>query len=121
MDFCLVGCGAERWLLFGGVELCDEVFELIAGSVAEEKDLDAEGAVRGDAADDAAGAEGEAVYFEAKIEDIVDVYFGLKAGLEETAVEAEVDDFASGDVPAIDAEVEGAVAGIAARLAAVWW
>jgi hypothetical protein len=69
-------------------------------------------------ADDASGSEGEAVYFEAEIEDVVDVYFGLKMGLEETAVEAEVDDLAGGDVPAVDAEVEGAVARIAARLAA---
>ena len=91
---------------------------MFAGSVTEEENLDAEGAVRGDAADDAAGAEGEAVDLEAEIEDVVDVDFRLKARLEETAIETEVDDFAGGDVPAIDAEVEGAVAGVAARLAA---
>jgi len=42
----------------------------------------------------------------------------VKAGLEEAAVEAKVNDFAGGNVPAVDAEVEGAIARIAAGLAA---
>jgi len=66
MDFCLVVVDdAKSWLLLGGVEFFDEVLELITGSVAEEEYLDAKSAVLGDAADDATGPEGEAVYFEA--------------------------------------------------------
>jgi hypothetical protein len=113
----------RRWrqtssLLPDGVKFFDELFELCASAVAEEEDLDTECAVLGDMADDAAGSKGEAVYFEAEVENVVDIDFGLKVGLEETAIEAEIDDPARGDVPAVDAEVEWAVAGVAARLAA---
>jgi len=117
MDFCVVADGAERWLLFGGVEFFDEVFELRAGAVAEQEDFDAERAVGGDAADDALNQKSEVVDFEAEVEALADGVAGGLIGLDETAFEAEVENSAGEGVPVLDTELDGAVAGVASRFA----
>jgi hypothetical protein len=109
------------WWVCSGLELLDEFVELFAAAVAEQEDLDAKGAVRADAADDALYAEAKAVYLEAEIEAVADDVIGRLTGLDETAVEAEVEDLAGEGVPVLeDAKLDGAVAGVASRLAAFY-
>ncbi len=113
----------ERLLCWvcSGLELLDEFVELFAAAVAEQEDLDAKGAVRAEAADDALYTEAEAVYLEAEIEAVADDVIGRLTGLDETAVEAEVEDLAGEGVPVLeDAKLDGAVAGVASRLAAFY-
>src|ERR1700722_6082955 len=118
MDFCLaVVDGAERCLLFGGVEFFDEVFELRAGAVAQQENFDAERAVRGNTAYDALDQKGEVIDLEAEIKALADDVASGLVGLDETAFEAEVQDPAGEGVPVLDTELDGAVARVASRLA----
>jgi hypothetical protein len=65
-------------------------------------------------------SEAKAVHFEAQVERVADVAYRVLAWTDEAAFQAEVDDFAS-DVPVVNAEVDGAVAGMTLRLAGVVW
>jgi hypothetical protein len=103
-------------LLFYGFELFDEVFELGAGSIAEQEDLDAEGAVGGDAADYALDKKGEMADFETKIEALAYGVAGGLVGLDEAAFEREVQDLAGKGVPVLHTKFDGAITGIATRL-----
>jgi hypothetical protein len=69
-----------------------------------------------DPAHDAIRAKAEAVHLEAEIEGIAYAAHGTLPGPEESALEAQVDYFAS-DVPVVDAEVDGAIARVTRRLA----
>ena len=106
-------------LLFCGFELFDEVFELGAGSIAEQEDLDAEGALGGDAADYALDKKGEMADFETKIEALAYGVAGGLVGLDEAAFEGQVQNFAGEGVPVLDTELDGAVAGVASRFAGI--
>jgi hypothetical protein len=100
-------------------ELVEELLELAAAAVAEEENLygDASGGLN--AADDALREEGEAVYLEAHLDLIACDAIGSKLRLDKTTIEAEVEDAALPQMPALNAKVDGAVTPVARIAAAV--
>jgi hypothetical protein len=89
-------------------------------AATEMEKLDAEGVVGVDAADDAAGAEGEVFDLEAEIEDVAEVIARGEIRLKEATVEAEIEDAATAKVPVVNAEVGGTVTGVARCAAALF-
>lgn len=66
-------------------------------------------------------AKAEMVNLEAHLELIADDVVGRLAGLNEAAVEAEIENAALARVPVLDAELDGAVAGVPGAAASIFW
>jgi molybdenum cofactor biosynthesis enzyme len=88
-------------------------------AVAELEQLNAEGVVGVDAADDATGAEGGMVDLKAKIERVAGNVASGEVRLKQAAVEAEIEDASPAEVPVVNAKVSGTAAGVARCAAAL--
>jgi hypothetical protein len=96
--------------------LVEQLAQLPAATFAELQHLNADHVVRTYPPHDAMCAEAEAVHLEAEIESIADAANEMLTWPDETALEAQIDHLAC-DAPVVDAEVDGAVAGVTWRFA----
>jgi hypothetical protein len=96
--------------------LVEQLAQLPAATFAQLQHLDANHVVRTYPPHDAMCAEAEAVHLEAEIESIADAAYEMLTWPDEAALEAQIDHLAC-DAPVVDAEVDGAVAGVTWRFA----
>jgi hypothetical protein len=110
---------SRRWGTRFCAEFVDELAELSTAAVAEAEDLDTKMPGGPLLAHDAVDTEAEAVNLEAHLELVADDVACAFAGVDEAAVETEIEDAAFAQIPVVDPEFDGSVAGVTGAAAAV--
>lgn len=101
-------------------ELIDQILKLSAAAVAQAKNLNSKRSRGLNTAHNALRAKRKVVNLEADLQPITHSIIGIEMGLNETAFKTEIEDTAFVKIPAQDAKVDRAGAGITRSSASFW-